>query len=191
MRRRAIARLRRTASRLRRTASRLCRTAGGLAALLGLATGCAGDGGRVEATTVLTYNQCRALEAGLTRVSYDQVAAIRGNTLLGMTAGAAPGDGAPDAPATSPPEKAAAQSPLMVAISRGRQPTPGYSLTLEGAHRRGRTAVVSVQWHVPKPGAVLAQVITYPCLVVALPQADFRRVEAVDQSGALLGSLDL
>ncbi len=164
-------------------------------ALLILTTACAGDAG-IEATTVLSYNQCRGLAQGVTEVSYARIAAIRGGRLLQMTPGASPGadteqSSAGDTPPATAASGAGDQDALLLAISRGTQPTPGYSLTLDGAHRRDRTAVVSVQWHVPAPGAVLAQMVTDPCLVVALPRADFQRVEAVDQNGELIGRLAL
>lgn len=147
-----------------------------LAGLLAVSAGCAGKGG-VEASTVLAYDQCQGLDMGLTRVSYADVAGIRGGTLLNLSE-----------PESSTP---AAEGLLLVAISRGRQPTPGYALSLAGARRQDDTAIVEVHWDTPEPGAVLAQMMTHPCLVVALPKDDFRRVEAVDQSGRSLGSLDL
>lgn len=143
-----------------------------LALLLG---GCAGEQG-LSATTVLSYDQCQGIDAGLTRVDYAQVAGIRGSTLLDMT---------------RPEPDAGNDDLLLVAISRGRQPTPGYSFTLEDARRRNGTAVVSVRWRTPESGAVLPQVLTHPCLVVGLPVSGLERVEAVDTSGASLGSLDL
>lgn len=142
------------------------------AAMLG---GCADDSA-VTATTVLNYNQCQGLEAGLTRVDYAAVAGIRGGTLLGMS---------------RPKGDAQGDDLLLVAISRGRQPTPGYGFTLEGAHRRDSTVVISVNWETPASGAVLPQTLTHPCLVVGLPRAGFERVEAVDQTGESLGELEL
>lgn len=144
-----------------------------LAALL--LGGCAGEQG-LSATTVLSYDQCQGIDAGVTRVDYAQVAGIRGSTLLDM----------------SRPEPAAGNDGLLlIAISRGRQPTPGYSFTLEDARRRNGTAVVSLGWRTPESGAVLPQVLTHPCLVVGLPRSGIERVEAVDSSGASLGSLEL
>lgn len=138
--------------------------------------GCAGNAG-LEAVSVLSYDQCQGIGDGLTRVSYADVAGIRGSTLLDLSAPDAAGPQGED-------------DVLLVAISRGQQPTPGYRLTLEGAHRREDTAVIEVHWSTPESGAVLAQVMTHPCLVVGL-SADVARVEAVDQTGADLGSLTL
>lgn len=143
-----------------------------LAVLLG---GCAGEQS-LNATTVLSYDQCQGIDSGLTRVDYAEVAGIRGSTLLDMS---------------RPEPDADNDDLLLVAISRGRQPTPGYSFSLEDARRRDGTAVVSVGWRTPDSGAVLPQVLTHPCLVVGLPASGLERVEAVDTSGESLGSLDL
>ncbi|HEX7035115.1 MAG TPA: protease complex subunit PrcB family protein [Pseudomonadales bacterium] len=144
---------------------------------LALCAGCA-DEAAIEATTVLEYNRCQGVNPGLTRVDYAAVAGIRGGTLLGMTDREG-NEAAPD------------DDVLLVAISRGRQPTPGYGFTLERAYRDGATAVVRVRWETPEPGAVLPQTLTHPCLVVALPHDAFQRVEAVDQRGEGIGSLEL
>lgn len=156
------------------------RMGAGLALLSGVAllSGC-DDGTALDATTVLNYNRCQGLEPGLTRVDYAAVAGIRGGTLLGITE---PDDG----------ESASADDELLlVAISRGRQPTPGYGFTLEEAHRRDQVAVIEVRWETPASGAVLAQTLTHPCLVVGLPGNGFEQVEVVDQTGKTLGTLDL
>jgi len=144
-----------------------------LAALL--LGGCAGDRS-LNATTVLSYDQCQGIDAGLTQVDYAQVAGIRGSTLLDMS---------------RPEPEAGDDDLLLIAISRGRQPTPGYGFTLEDAQRRNGTAVVSLGWRTPESGAVLPQVLTHPCLVVGLPRSGIERVEAVDSSGTELGILDL
>jgi hypothetical protein len=154
----------------------LRRSAGALAALLLAASGCASDGG-LQATTVLDHDQCHHLEPGLTRVDWDTVAAIRGSTLLGMT--------------RPPEQQSTGQDPLLVALSRGQQPTPGYGFTLEGAHRQGDMAVIEVRWRTPAGDALLPQVITHPCLVVGLSGAAPERVEARDQTGQVLGSVTL
>lgn len=148
-----------------------------LAASLMLLAGC-GDDSSVNAATVLNYNRCQGLDAGLTRVDYAAVAGIRGGALLGAT----------DRDGT---EVTQDDDLLLVAISRGRQPTPGYGLTLEEARRDGARVVIRVQWETPQSGAVLPQTLTHPCLVVGLPRNDFERVEAVDQHGKPLGSLEL
>lgn len=149
-----------------------------LATVLALGSvGCAA-GASLEASSVLSYDQCRGIDVGLTRVDFADVAGIRGGTLLNLTR--------PDPEPEAPDEDL-----VLVAISRGQQSTPGYAMTLDSALRRDATALITVNWTTPESGAVLAQVVTHPCLVVALPGRGLSRVEAVDQSGSLLGSLDL
>jgi hypothetical protein len=186
---------------------------------LGLA-GCGSSGGEVEAKTVLEYDQCQTLSAGLSLVTYQQVADIRGSRLIRLETtaedpptdssrrsalqSANPGtqDSADGEPGTENDTRAQERTasegtaaddagPLLVAISRGQQPTPGYGLSLEAAHRSDATALVEVRWRTPAPDAVLAQVVTHPCLVVALPDAGFERVEARTVDGDTLGTLRL
>jgi hypothetical protein len=147
-----------------------------LALALTLSAGCAGER-RLTVETVLNYDQCQGITAGLTRVGYAEVAAIRGGTLLNL----------------SGPEEAANQNEdvLLVAISRGQQPTPGYALSVADARRRNGSAVIQVDWTTPPSGAVLPQVLTHPCLVVGMSRSDLSRVEAVDGAGTSLGILEL
>lgn len=142
---------------------------------LALLAGCAGGRG-IDVETVLTWERCQGLRAGVTQVDLAAVAGIRGTTLLGV---------APTAPESG-------DGLLLVAVSRGDQPTPGYGLSLRRARQEGTTAVLEVSWQTPEPGAMLAQVITHPCLVVGIDDADgIARVEAVDQHGEPLGGVDL
>mgnify|MGYP001825925314 FL=1 len=77
----------------------------------------------------------------------------------------------------------------MVSISLGQQPTAGYALSLDSAFAEGTTALIRVIWDSPPADAVLAQVITHPCLVVGLPSASFSKVRVVDQDLDELGRL--
>jgi hypothetical protein len=45
---------------------------------------------------------------------------------------------------------------------------------------------VPVLWTVPADGLFVAQVITHPCIIVALPRRDIRSVTVVDQSDNVL-----
>jgi hypothetical protein len=70
-------------------------------------------------------------------------------------------------------------------ISMGLHPTAGYSLSL--AHTRARlehgVVTIPLTWHEPARGAINAQVITQPCLIVALEKRQYIEVRVVDQSG--------
>lgn len=67
----------------------------------------------------------------------------------------------------------------LLALFMGRQPTPGYRLTLAGdaiGFPSGDRAVIRVHWTEPDPGKVHAQVVTRPCLLVALPRIQVERL---------------
>jgi hypothetical protein len=70
-------------------------------------------------------------------------------------------------------------------ISMGLRPTAGYRLSL--AHTRARldrgVVMIPVTWDEPAPGAITAQVITQPCLIVALEKRQYTGVRVVDQNG--------
>ncbi len=157
------------------------------AALCCVAASCSGGASHddLQATAVLTYDRCQGLEPGLTRVDYAAVAGLRGSTLL------SPIDSAHPAERGAPGDTEAGENLLLIAISRGEQPTPGYGLTLDRAQRGEHTAVIQVQWHVPESGASLPQVVTHPCLVVALPDSGVERVEARTEAGETIGTLEL
>lgn len=150
--------------------------------LLAVLAGCAGDG-ELTADTVLNYDQCQGIDSGLTVVDYADVAGIRGSKLLRMG-----GDNGAESPVDAAEED---RELVLIAISRGRQPTPGYRLTLAGAERLDATALISVLWETPPSGSILPQAISHPCLVVSLPKSGLRRVEAFDQAGDPLGAVAL
>ena len=126
-------------------------------------------------TEVLNETNCRGAEAGLRRVSLADVAALRGSTLLGATAPA------PDA----------APELVLLTLSRGRQPTPGYHLELVDARLEQGVARLDVRWSTPDADAPIAQVTTHPCLAVGLAKGAFEIVRAYDQHDRLIGELKL
>lgn len=72
----------------------------------------------------------------------------------------------------------------IILVNMGEQRTAGY-----GVHLASETAQVvdgslrlPVNWVSPKPGMMLAQMITHPCLVVSV-EAEFQQVDVVDQNG--------
>jgi PrcB C-terminal len=70
-------------------------------------------------------------------------------------------------------------------ISMGLYPTAGHSLSLAQKRARLEHGVVTIPvvWHEPAPGAITAQVITQPCLIVALEKRQYTGVRVVDQNG--------
>ncbi len=128
------------------------------------------------AAEVLNYGNCQTLESGISQVGFDEVAKIRGSKLIDITV-------------LEQPQKKPGL--LLLAISRGEQPTPGYGFSLREAYRDTDTAVIELFWTEPEKDEVLAQVMTHPCIVVGLEAGPFQRVRATDQNGSLLGELSL
>ena len=78
-------------------------------------------------------------------------------------------------------------------VSSGQQPTAGHAVELAAprAPVKGGVALVQVALRAPAPGAAAAQVITSPCLVLALPRAGLAEVKVADGERALLGAASL
>lgn len=72
----------------------------------------------------------------------------------------------------------------LAVVGTGQRSTAGHALavsrqaTLQGAHLTLRATFIS-----PRAGQMAAQVITSPCVLVALPDAELRVVELQDQTG--------
>ena len=64
---------------------------------------------------------------------------------------------------------------IVVGVFLGSRPTPGYRVTVTAVRRAGRTAVVEWTEMKPDPSRMVAQVITSPFHLVAIP----RDVESV------------
>jgi hypothetical protein len=127
------------------------------------------------ASQVFSLDYCTGVTAGVRVLQAADLSTIHGGAL------ALP-PGLPESAAT------------LVVISRGDQPTPGYGFTLTDVQDNEPvqgTARVTVTWRTPPRDAILPQVVTHPCLVVALPTGTLRRIEVIDQHGAIVGSVDL
>jgi hypothetical protein len=70
-------------------------------------------------------------------------------------------------------------------ISMGVYPTAGYRLSLARTRARLEHGVVTIPltWHEPAGSAITAQVITQPCLIVAVERRQYTGVRVVDQNG--------
>ena len=145
--------------------------AGILLAILG--NGC--STASVAVTEVLNQANCTTLEAGVHAVTLGDVAHLRGRRMIGSI--------------TTPPNTPGDDQRL-IAISRGEQPTAGYALELISASTAtGDEITVVVAWREPAADAVVAQVITHPCLVLGLPDAATGPVSVTLEDGTPLGSL--
>lgn len=58
----------------------------------------------------------------------------------------------------------------VVAVFLGTRPTAGYAVEVSGTKPVGKTLVVEWRERSPKPGAVLAQVLTSPSHLVSIPR---------------------
>jgi hypothetical protein len=78
----------------------------------------------------------------------------------------------------------------VVLFAMGRRPTAGYAIALAEpvARVKDGVATIVVRLDRPAPGAMLAQVVTSPCLAVRLPREGLREVRVVDPAGALLAT---
>lgn len=121
--------------------------------------------------------QCRGISSGLTQVTPQMVQRMQQRQFL-------------NEPSEEKNQKTPVAPELLVAISHGAQPSPGYRFKLQSATVSDGVAKLNLNWTTPTPGSIQATVMTNPCLVLALPKGAYKRVVAQDQNG-LIGELDL
>lgn len=133
--------------------------------------GCSGNR-PVQTEVLLNHQHCQTLKPGVTEVTVAQVPGIRGSRLLQdpTQQSARSAAAAASAPGVTPLSSAT----RVFAVSKGRMPTPGYGFALEHAELAEETLIVTLGWQQPAADAVLAQMTTHPCLVLALPVAEAR-----------------
>ena len=129
----------------------------------------------IELGVVLAHSNCKNAREGVSRVTLEEVAALRGSRLLGAEA-------APKVVGASPP---------MIAVSTGERPSAGYALALDGpATLEQGVLLVRVAETTPGPDSMQAQVITHPCLVLELPETPWTVVRVLDAAGNPLGEIN-
>lgn len=81
----------------------------------------------------------------------------------------------------------------VVLVLMGQRPTAGYALDLasEEVPVEDGTGTVRVNWNEPPEDATVAQVVTSPCLLVAVRRDGLRAVKVVDQAGRARETLQL
>ncbi|HUP91125.1 MAG TPA: protease complex subunit PrcB family protein [Solimonas sp.] len=73
-----------------------------------------------------------------------------------------------------------------VLVEMGERSSAGYGLAVSRtAGRRGEDLILRATFLSPAPGRMTAQMITSPCVLVSIPQANYRAVEVIDQGGTL------
>ena len=151
-----------------------------------LFAGCSAEE-RVTTNTVLAHSNCKGISSPIKKVTLSEVAAYRGTQLLTQN------DSTAEQQSTqaSDPKSEASELPLLIALSRGVQPSRGFEL-----HQAGQALVVNstslqipVHWTEPDRTKSHPLVNTHPCLVVSVPNASWEHIEAIDQHGVSLGRL--
>jgi len=131
---------------------------------------------KVTASVVRAGAQCGGDGSG----PYARWIATEGALRAAMGSGGVFGAEAP-----SPPIDFAREGVL--AVYMGQRPTAGYGLALHDptVAIAGGVGTVVVRFEEPAPGAMVAQVLTSPCLLLRLPREDLREVRVVDPAGAV------
>ncbi|MFO8141282.1 MAG: protease complex subunit PrcB family protein [Marinobacter sp.] len=65
----------------------------------------------------------------------------------------------------------------LVIVTLGQKPTAGYSVGLDSASRENKTLKLVMTVTQPAPGMMVAQVITSPCVVLAVADEGWQRLE--------------
>jgi hypothetical protein len=75
----------------------------------------------------------------------------------------------------------------VLAVYMGQRPTGGYSMSLQDptVPIANGVGTVTVKFDEPPPGAMVAQVLTSPCLLVKMGKAGLRSLRVVDPAGNL------
>lgn len=73
----------------------------------------------------------------------------------------------------------------IVLLEMGSRPSAGFGLDLATTRltQQNGTQVVTINWREPAPDAMVAQVLTSPCLMIALPSSTRGPIEVRDQDG--------
>jgi len=81
----------------------------------------------------------------------------------------------------------------VLAVEMGRQSSAGYGFDAEKvtAYIDNRTAIVRLEYRRPLPGALTAQMVTGPWVLIRLPAGPYHNIQVVDQDGLLLTRIDL
>jgi hypothetical protein len=91
-------------------------------------------------------------------------------------------------PGPDPAALAAGDGETILWVDLGERPTAGHSVGLRGdrATVSGDTLVLAVDYAQPAPDAIVAEVLTRPCLVVRVDDAAMRSVRLVADGDTLL-----
>ena len=82
---------------------------------------------------------------------------------------------------------------VILAIWLGRKPTVGYQLGLKKdmAEVKNNRATIQIEMREPEKDAVLAQILTNPCLLLKLPKGGYDTIEVISQTRDSLAILSI
>lgn len=78
-------------------------------------------------------------------------------------------------------------------VSMGTKPTAGYGMSLpaDSARLIGDRLEIHLDWQSPPRGAVVAQALTSPCLILKIPRDGYKEVRILDRVGGIRARLNL
>ena len=81
----------------------------------------------------------------------------------------------------------------IVWICMGLKPSGGYALSLADSSVMisGRVAVITVHWRQPRPGSVVTQQLTSPCLLLSMAREGFHTIQIKDDAGRVRASVEI
>jgi hypothetical protein len=81
----------------------------------------------------------------------------------------------------------------LVWIDMGLKPSGGYALRLDAptATVSAGVAVITVLWRQPRPGSVVTQQLTSPCLLIRLARDNFHTIQINDEAGRVRVTLEV
>jgi hypothetical protein len=151
--------------------------------LLLIMTACVGAGNnsmnkRLSARVLLSSSSCGVMEEGasLSIISSEEELA-KGSPRLASLARKALGENF----------NTVFDREQVIQINMGLKRTGGYSLALteDGTILEDNWANIGLRWNIPPKGAMLTQVLTSPCLLVAIPKQEYAGIRVVDQTGKI------
>ena len=80
-----------------------------------------------------------------------------------------------------------------LALEMGQKPSAGYGFDTKKvtARLQGQAAMVGVTCHRPLPGAMTAQVLTNPWILIRLPVGPYHQVKIVDQNDRQVAQIEV
>jgi len=81
----------------------------------------------------------------------------------------------------------------VLAVEMGRKSSAGYGFIADNitAGLEGKTAIVKLPWRKPDPGAVTAQMISSPWILIRLPAGGYSEIQVIDNDNLVLARINL